>query len=117
MRLLMSKGGIPVGTYLAEFISVEAFDDNADKYGPALLLKWKIIGGNFDGQEASRICSKKLNPKTALHGFAVALKGGKLEGGEAFDFDDYLGAQGSIIVEETPSGSTRVATFLKANTA
>ena len=51
----MAVGGVPAGTYpSAEFIGTEDFEND---YGKALKLKWRILGGEFDGQEATRICS------------------------------------------------------------
>ena len=111
----MGSGGIPVGSYNAEFMGEEPYTENTDKYGEGVSLKWKVIGGEQDGEEAGRICSKKFSPKSNLAKFAAMLKGSKIERGEPFKFDDFVGARGSIIIEETDSGSTRVGTFLRAN--
>jgi hypothetical protein len=109
-----SASGVPTGSYNATFAGLEKFEENSDKYGEGVLLKFKIVTGEHKGEEASRICSKKFSAKSNLYKFAKALVGRDLISGEAFDFADHIGAKGMIIVEETESGSTRVATFLKS---
>ena len=109
----MGSGGVPVGSYRAAFIGTEKFDQNVEKYGEGIALKWKVIGGEQDGAEASRICSPRLTPKSTFTKFATSLKGSKLEAGERFSFEKYIGLQGMLLVEETDSGSTRVAAFIR----
>ncbi len=109
-----SASGVPAGSYNASFVGLDKYEDNADKYGEGVILKFKILTGERKGEEASRICSKKFSAKSNLYKFAKALKGRDLENGESFDFAGFIGTKGMIIVEETDSGSTRVATFLKS---
>ena len=109
-----SASGVPTGSYNATFVGLEKFEENSDKYGEGVLLKFKILTGDCKGEEASRICSKKFSAKSNLYKFARALVGRDLKSGEAFDFADHIGATGMIVVESTESGSTRVATFLKS---
>ena len=109
-----STSGVPAGSYNAKFAGLESYTENADKFGEGVLLKFKIVGGGHSGEEASRIVSKKFSAKSNLYKFAKALLGGDLESGQSFDFADFIGADGMIIVEETDSGSTRVSTFLKS---
>ena len=109
-----SASGVPAGSYNATFVGLEKFEDNAEKYGEGVLLKFKITTGEHLGEEATRICSKKFSAKSNLYKFARALKGSDLESGESFDFAGFIATKGMIIVEQTDSGSTRVATFLKS---
>ncbi|MEQ8847239.1 hypothetical protein [Botrimarina sp.] len=109
----MTAGGVPVGSYDAEFVGVEPFEEHNEQYGPAVMLKWRITAGEHEGAEASRICSKKFSPKSTLAKLAVALKGGAIAPGESFSFDAVVGTRGSLLVEQTDSGSTRVATFIR----
>jgi hypothetical protein len=110
----MGSGGVPAGSYSAEFIGAEDFEDkNGKGYGPALSLKWKILDGEHAGEIASRIAGKKLSPKSTLGKFAVALKGGQIASGEAFRLGDYIGLRGAILVEPTESGGTRVGAFIR----
>ena len=66
MTFTMSAGSVPAGNYRAAFMGAEPYRENVAQYGEGVLLKWRIIGGDLDGDEASRICSAKLSPKTAL---------------------------------------------------
>ena len=109
-----SASGVPSGSYNATFAGIEPYSEHSEQYGEGVLLKFKISGGEHDGEEASRICSKKFSAKSNLFKFAKSLKGADLESGESFDFQDYIGTKGMIVVEETDSGSTRVSTFLKS---
>tara|TARA_R110002049_G_scaffold305056_1_gene500971 strand:- start:7193 stop:7552 length:360 start_codon:yes stop_codon:yes gene_type:complete len=109
-----AAGGVPAGSYNATFTGLEAYTENADKYGEGVMLCFKVTGGDQDGETASRICSKKFSAKSNLYKFAKALVGRDLESGDSFDFADHVGSKGMIIVEETDGGSTRVATFLKS---
>lgn len=113
MEFQMESGGLPVGNYHAEFVGAEPYDQNVEKYGPGVSLKFRVLNGEHEGQEGSRICSKKMTPRSALGKFAVALKGGAIQSGEAFTFTDYQGTKGSIIVAATDSGGSRIETFLR----
>ena len=110
LSFTMGSGGIPVGSYAAEFTSAEAIEND---FGEAVKLTFKVIGGDEEGNETTRIVSQKLSPKSNLHKFVKAFKGGSIEPGEEIDLESYYGIKGMIIVEETDSGSTRVGQFLK----
>ncbi len=112
-EFIMGSGGVPVGSYRATFVGTEPFTENEDKYGPALAVKFRVNGGEFDGQEASRICGKKMSPRSALTKMATALKGSQIAPGERFSFEPLVGVTGMVLVEGTDSGSTRVATFIR----
>ena len=113
-QFTVSSISVPAGSYNASFAGVEPFTENVDKFGEAVSLRFKILSGEHKETETTRICSKKFSPKSNLYKFAKALRGRDLESGEKFDFADYIGTKGLIIVEATDSGSTRVATFLKS---
>lgn len=117
MQFTMGTGGVPAGTYAARFAGIEPYLENQEKYGPGVSLKFVVIGGDHDGAEASRICSQKLSPKSALAKLAVAIKGAPIAPGESFSFDQYVGVLGTIVVEETDSGSTRVSAFFRSPVA
>jgi hypothetical protein len=117
MEFIVSNGGLPAGAYSAQFIGVEAYLENQEKYGPGVSLKFRVLDGEFAGQEATRICSQKLTTKSSLGKFAVALKGSALAAGERFNFAQYVGTLGTILVEQTDGGGSRIATFLKQHQA
>ena len=93
MQFTMTSGGLPVGSYPAKFMGVDKFEENIEKYGLGIILKFQVLAGEHEGEEASRICSAKLSPKSALTKF--------------------VGSTGSILVTETQSGATRIETFLR----
>lgn len=109
-----SASKVPAGSYNASFAGLQKFEENIEKFGEGVLLRFKILTGEHKGEEASRICSKKFSAKSNLYKFAKALRGSDLEPGESFDFAEYFGTKGIIIIEATDSGSTRVATFLRS---
>ncbi len=114
MEFVCSSGSLPVGVYGAEFIGAESYNENVDKFGPGCSLKFRVKGGQYDGQEVSRIVGAKLSPKSALAKFVTAFKGGAIEAGERVNLDTFKGVVGSIIVQPTESGSTRIETFLRS---
>jgi hypothetical protein len=113
MEFTMQSGGLPAGSYRAEFVGAEPYNDNADKYGQGVSLKWRVLEGQHAGNEVTRICSMKLTPKTALGKFAVAMKGGAIQTGERFSFASYIGVRGSLLVEATDNNGSRVAVFMR----
>ena len=113
MEFTVGSGGLPVGAYSAIFVGAEPYTENVEKYGPGVSLKFRVVGGEHNGEDATRICSAKLTPKSSLGKFAVALKGGSVIAGERFNFANYVGTAGSIIVEATDNGGSRISTFLK----
>ena len=113
MSFTMGTGGPPAGTYLAEFSRIEEFTEHLDKFGRAVRLVWKVLAGDHAGEEASCICSARLSVKSNLGKFAVALTGGPVSAGTEVDFETFIGARGTIVVEETDNGGTKVTTFLK----
>jgi hypothetical protein len=114
MKFKVSNGGIPSGSYNATFQGLDRYEENVDKFGEGLLLKFEVSSGEHKGATATRIVSKKFSPKTNLFKFAKALAGRDLLAGDEFDFADVIGVRGMVIIEETEGGSTRVATFLRA---
>jgi hypothetical protein len=113
MEFTVGSGGLPAGAYSAQFVGVEPYTENVEKYGPGVSLKFRVIAGERINEEASRICSQKMTPKSSLGKFAVALKGAAIAAGERFNFDSYVGTLGTILVEQTDTGGSRICTFLK----
>ncbi len=109
-----SSSSVPTGSYSATFTAIDPFECNVQQFGEAVILRFLITSGEYEGEEASRICSKRFSTKSNLCGFAKALLGRELKRGDKFDFAEHIGAKGLIVVEETESGATRVATFLRA---
>jgi hypothetical protein len=114
MEFTVGSGGLPAGAYSAQFVGVEPYNENQEKYGPGVSLKFRVTAGEHVNEEASRICSAKMTPKSSLGKFAVALKGSAIAAGEKFNFAQFLGTQGTILVEQTDSGGSRISTFLRS---
>lgn len=114
MKDQREPSGIPAGYYgKAQFMKADPFDERVSDYGPAVRLTWKVLEGDHKGQEASRILSAKLSPKSNLFKFVTALGGRRPEPGEAVNLNRYLGTVGMIVVERTESGASRVTSFIK----
>lgn len=103
---------VPPNAYPGEFVRVDPYSENPE-YGDAIKLIWKILKGEFVGQEVSRVVSKKTGPKANLPKFAQMLKGEPLANGEQFDFSEYFGVRGTVVVEATESGGSRVSSFIR----
>jgi hypothetical protein len=116
MKFTMSRGaGSPPGSYAAKFVRAESFEENAEKFGPAVKLVWTVKDGPEEGVENAAVCSARLSTKSNLGKFAVALNGGPIEIDEEVDFERFVGVAGLIVVEESPSGNgTRVTAFVKS---
>jgi hypothetical protein len=106
-----SGSGTPPGVYQVKGCRAEAFDEG--EYGPGVKLCWGISDGEFAGEEATRICSLKLSPKSNLFKFVKALSGREPQPGEKIDLNSFADVSGSVVVEELPSGSTRVSAFIR----
>ncbi len=113
MEFTVGSGGLPAGAYNAQFVGAEPYTENVEKFGPGVSLKFRVSSGEHLGQEASRICSAKMTPKSSLGKFAVSLKGSAIAAGERFNFDNYIGAHGTILIEATDNGGSKISTFLK----
>jgi hypothetical protein len=114
MKMTMGTGGLPMGSYPVRFAKCEEYTENVDKYGPAVRLVFIVQGTEHDGEEGYAVCSAKLTPKSKLTKFAVALKGGPIPAGEEVDFDNLVGVEGLIVVEETESGGSKVTSFIRS---
>ncbi len=110
----VGQGGAPVGVHAAQFVRAEHYEsEDRPDLPPAIKLSWKILAGAHDGAEASRIVSTKTGPKANLPKFLKAFAGRDVQAGEQIDLESFYGLRGSVVVEETDSGGTRVATFLR----
>ena len=117
MEMTWESGGVPPGAYSVEFVKLENFEseENSNDYGPAVILRFKVLSGDYEGEETTRICSKKMNPRTELGKFARAITGSQGKVGQSFRWEDFYGQAFQALVEETPSGrGTRVGSVVKA---
>ena len=111
MKMTM-KADVPEGEYLGKLLAVEEWNENVDKYGPAVRFAWEITRGDFQNQEVSRITGTRVTKKTALGKLLRGLKGGAIEPGEEIDPTQFVGREYVLTVGETDSGSTRVESVI-----
>ena len=104
--------GVPPDSYRAKIEGFENYTENEAQYGPGYRVNYRITTGKHEGEYSSRIFSKKFSKKANLRKFAEILNEGSLEIGEEFDFGEYVGMPGHLVVAETESGSYRAETFV-----
>jgi len=112
MQLTM-KAEMPEGEYLGDLTAVEEWNENADKYGPAIRFVFRITEGDYADQEVTRITGTRVTKKTALGKMLRGLKGAPIEPGEAIDPEAFVGQRYVLSVAETDSGSTRVESVMR----
>jgi hypothetical protein len=112
MEFQVQGGGLPPGQYRAVFTGVAPFTKNVEQYGEGVELSWRVSGGTADGAIATRICGAKLTPKSSLMKFAQAFAGGPLLAGSTFSFAAHVNRGGTLLVEQTDGGGSRVSAFL-----
>ena len=106
--------GVPTGTYPAEFVRCEDYDNPERPDLPkAVKLVWRVTAGEFADKEATRIASLKFSKLAALPKLLRSIMGRDPEKGEQIDLTQFTGVTGTLVIEETDSGSTRVATFIR----
>lgn len=110
MKLKMQ--GLPLGSYTAEFNEIE--QTNHPEYGDGLAWKFTVRGGQFNGQQASRITGTTPTSKNACGRLLKGIAGRLPDVGQETDLSKFYGKRYQIIVEETDSGSTRVSAVLPA---
>ena len=121
---IAGSGGcsLPVGIYKVTFNGGEAYDEaQPDQWGHTAKyrLRFAVIAGDQVGQEPTVVCNRpagSFGPKSSIAKWATAFKGGPIAIGEAFSFTNYVGTQGSIVVEATENG-TRITTFMRDSPA
>ncbi len=82
--------GVPTGSYNATFAGLEKFEENVEKFGEGVLLKFKIVSGDHKGERLRGSARRMFSAKSNLYKFAKALVGRDLVSGEAFDFADHI---------------------------
>jgi hypothetical protein len=113
MEFEFSKGGdsVPVGTYKAKLDRVEEREKN--EHGNSVRFVWKVVGGEQDDREATRIVGIDRPPtaKSALGRVLSGLAGGSFEVGQKIRVEDYVGRFFLLQVQDAPGGNgTRVET-------
>ena len=100
--------GVPPGQYEGDFVGVTLTDH--DQYGPGLIWRWLVAGGEFDGQEVTRTTCDEATANNSCGKLFKMTTGRQFVPGGRNDPDPFIGKRYALVVEDAPSGSgTRVA--------
>ena len=102
MRLLVSAGACPPGSYSAKFVGVENVEH--ESYGPGLRWHFTVNRGPNTGAEVSRTTGIKLTPANSCGKIIAGLFGRQLLAGEEIDVSDLVGNDYLIVVAATENG-------------
>jgi hypothetical protein len=108
----MGGGCVPAGFYRGKFSGIEPTEH--EEYGAGLKFTWTVVGGDHNGEQATRITSDKPTPKNAAGRMLAGLTGLTLKPGTKVDLGPCVGKEFLLQVEETQQGSTRVSTVMPA---
>ena len=111
MKLNIGTPAVPAGVYQATY---EGGEDLETDFGTAYKLKFKVVGGEFDGKETSRLVNpESTSPKSNVVKFFAGLAGKDPEAGIAIDDEDFVGNLYEILVENHKEGFTKVASIIR----
>jgi hypothetical protein len=112
MKLTIAKGGIPPGVYRLRY---EGGEEIETKFGTGYRMRYTVIGGEFDGKEATRIVNPgSSSPKSYIVVFFAALAGVDPEDGVNIDDDLYIGCEYEVlVVAHGDEGYSKVETIIR----
>lgn len=105
MKLKVSAGGLPVGSYLGKFLGVEPVNND---YGAGLCWRWEITAGPHAGQKVSRITGADPSPKNTCGRILAGLTGKALSAGDEFEPGGYVGKVYILVVTQGQRGGSKV---------
>lgn len=116
LQFQVTAGGssVPAGMYRGPFLGVEETEPHAE-YGRGCRFKFKVQGGEHDGEEASVICGieKPASPKNRLGRVLGGIVGKPVEPGQVIDVTPFVGKTYLFQVEAAPNGNgTRISTIM-----
>jgi len=88
MKLILSNGGVPAGSYVAKFLGIEATEPN--QYGPGIRWQFEVVAGPHVGTKISRTTGVKPTPKNQCGKMLIAVSGKSIMG-EEIDLARYVG--------------------------
>lgn len=103
MKLTLSSGSTPPGSYLAKFIGAEQAE--ANEYGAGIRWQFEIQSGPLAGSKIGRTTGDKPTLKNACGKMVTGISG-KTTVGETIDLTQYVGKVYLIIVAQRPEGGT-----------
>jgi hypothetical protein len=103
MKLTLSTGGVPAGSYVAKFVGVEETAPN--QYGPGIRWNFVITAGPQAGTKISRPTGTNPTPKNQCGKLLIGVSGKSIMG-EEIDLAQYVGRNYLIVVVNRPEGGT-----------
>ncbi len=115
MQFTIEQGGstVPAGAFRAKFTGVE--DTEHEEYGAGFRFVFKVVGGDHDGEDATRITGDRATSKNALGKMLAGITGGGIEVGQQVDIEACVEKEYLINVGETKGGGTRVESVIRAD--
>lgn len=112
MQLTIEKPGVPAGVYTAKY---QGGEELTTSFGDAYKLKFKVVGGEFDGKETSRLVNLgATSPKSNIVKFFAALAGVEPKEGVHINDADFVGARYEIVVEaHGTEGFTKIGQIVR----
>jgi hypothetical protein len=109
MKLTVSAGGVPPGSYVADFQGVEAKES---QFGPGLLWTFNVVGGQHPGAKATGMTTNKPTPQNKCGKFLAGVTGKALAVNDTVDLAPFVGKRYMIVVEGTDKGGSKVTTVM-----
>lgn len=103
MKLTLSSGSTPPGSYLAKFVGIE--QSEANEYGTGFRWQFEIASGPLAGTKIGRTTGDKPTLKNACGKMLTGISGRNAVG-ETIDLAQYVGKVYLIIVAQRPEGGT-----------
>ena len=103
MKLTLSSGSTPPGSYLAKFLGTEQAE--ANEFGAGIRWQFEITSGPLAGTKIGRTTGDKPTLKNACGRMLIGISG-KNTVGEPIDLAQYVGKVYLIIVVQRPEGGT-----------
>lgn len=103
MKLVLSSGGVPPGSYLAKFIGTEPSDGG--QYGPGIKWSFEIVSGRYAGQKICRTTGLLPTLKNGCGKMLIGVSGKAIEG-EEIDLAQFIGRTYLIVLVQRPEGGT-----------
>ena len=105
MKIESRSNIVPPGTYHAEYLQGKMIETPNGHSDRAYLMAFRVIGGNSDGMEVSRLVNPEAkSTRSNIVRYFAMLAGGGVENDLKLDDSDYVGAQYEICVTKNDSG-------------
>ena len=106
MRLVVSSGGVPAGSYLAAFRGVEPVTND---YGDGLKWTFEVTGGSYAGSKTGCTTSVRPSQKNSCGRIVAGISGMSLSIGSEIDLAAYIGRVYLIVVIDGKNGGTYIS--------